>query len=323
MRRLPLGPYSALAARRATAVALLMQWVIVVTGATVRLTGSGLGCPNWPTCTETRPVPALERHALIEFVNRMTTTPTLLAALVAMWVCWRLAGPARRDLRLASGLVVAGIFLQAAIGAMTVVLELPPQIVAVHFLVSVGIIAVAAFAHVAARSEQPLQRSRAHSPARVVITPGMLATLLGVIDAGVLTTASGPHSGASGTGQEVDRFGRFDIAVTFHARGAYVFLVLVLAASWLRARRGEAIRDLGILLVLVAVQIALGEVQYRNGLPWQIVLAHVANAALLWLVAVRIAVAVTFATHTIQSQHDEAHRSHRDRPAAARSHAAR
>ena len=87
-------------------MALFFQWFIVVTGATVRLTGSGLGCPNWPTCTTTRAVPEVAFHPMVEFLNRITATPTLLAALVALWVCWRLerpegAGP-RRDLRIAT-----------------------------------------------------------------------------------------------------------------------------------------------------------------------------------------------------------------------------
>ena len=275
--------------RRATSVALAFQWIIVVTGATVRLTGSGLGCPNWPTCTETRATPELEQHALIEFLNRMTTTPTLLAALVSAWACWQLVGPPRRDLRVSSLLVVVGVLVQAVVGALTVILELPPEIVAVHFLVSIGLLTAATVAWHAARSTVALHRERRAVSVRAPIALGMLALLLAIIVVGVLTTASGPHSGAAGSGTEVDRFGLFDVAVMLHARGAYVFLVLVVAATMLRRRRGVAIRDLALLLALVAVQITLGEWQYRSGLPWGVVLAHVANAALLWTVAVRIA----------------------------------
>jgi cytochrome c oxidase assembly protein subunit 15 len=297
MRPFLLGPYSLRTARRATAVALFFQWFIVLTGATVRLTGSGLGCPNWPTCTTTRPVPELSLHPMVEFLNRMTATPTLLAALVALWTCWRLARPAgarpRRDLRIATSLVVVGILAQAVVGAFTVILELPPEIVAVHFLLSVLLLVVATFAWHAAGSERTVRPDRG-APLRVGAAVAMLGVLLGVIVAGVLTTASGPHSGAGGTGQHVDRFGVFDIAVTFHARGAYAFLVLVLVLTWLRRTRGVAIRDLGVLLGLVVLQISLGELQYRNGLPWGVVLAHVATAATMWLVAVRIAADAIF-----------------------------
>jgi cytochrome c oxidase assembly protein subunit 15 len=293
MRRL-LGPFSLRAARRATGVALFFQWFIVVTGATVRLTGSGLGCPNWPTCTSTRAVPALEQHALIEYANRLTTTPTLLAALASAWICWRLAAPARRDLRIATALVVGGIVVQATLGALTVLLELPPEIVSAHFLVSILVIACATFAWHAAGSPVALRLARARGSLRAAAGLLMLASLLAVIVAGVLTTASGPHSGGASAHVAVDRFGIFGLAVTLHARGAYAFLVLVLVLTWLRARRGMAMRDLGLLLALVAMQVTLGEVQYRNGLPWQVVLAHVANAALLWLLASRIAADAAF-----------------------------
>jgi cytochrome c oxidase assembly protein subunit 15 len=185
-------------------------------------------------------------------------------------------------------MTVLGVLVQAGVGAMTVILELPPEIVAVHFLVSIGLLTTATVAVHAAGTPRPLRRAE-HAPFRAVAGIVMLASLLAVIVAGVLTTASGPHSGAAGTGQHVDRFGIFDLAVTMHARGAYVFLVLVVTLTWLRTRRRVALRDLGLLLALVVVQISLGEVQYRSGLPWGVVLAHVANAALLWLVAVRVA----------------------------------
>ncbi len=294
MRALLRGPYELPAVRRATAAALFFQWFIVATGATVRLTGSGLGCPNWPTCTTTSPVPELSLHPMVEFLNRMTATPTLLAALVAAWMCWRVVGGVRRDLRIASSLVVVGILAQAVVGAFTVILELPPEIVAVHFLLSVALLVVATFAWHAAGSSVPVRLVRRGAGLRVGAGAVMLVALLAVIVAGVLTTASGPHSGASGTGQQVDRFGIFTLAVTLHARGAYAFLALVVVLSWLRARRGVALRDLGLLGALVVVQIALGELQYRNGLPWGVVLAHVVNAAALWIVAVRVAADAAF-----------------------------
>ncbi|MCW2956946.1 MAG: cytochrome oxidase assembly [Thermoleophilia bacterium] len=295
MRRTFLGPYSQLAARRSTAAALFFQWFIVLTGATVRLTGSGLGCPNWPTCTTTRAVPELEQHAMIEFLNRMTTTPTLVAAAIALWVCWRLVEGPRRDLRVATSLVVAGIFIQAGLGALTVMLELPPEIVAIHFLVSVLLLACATFAWSAARAPGQLRLVRRAGRWKALTGAAMLTMLLLIIVAGVVTTASGPHSGASGTGQTIDRFHLFDVAIALHARGAYVFLVLIVALTIWRRQRGVALRDLGLLVLLVAAQVTLGEVQYRSGLPWEVVLAHVANAALLWVVATRIAVDAAFA----------------------------
>lgn len=295
MRSRLTGPYSLAAARRATAVSLFFQWFIVVTGATVRLTGSGLGCSTWPTCSDTRALPELSFHPMVEFLNRITATPTLLAALVALWICWRLRDGARRDLRWSTALVVVGVLVQAGIGAFTVLLELPPEIVAAHFIVSIFLLTAATFAWSASGSRTQLRRMRG------AFAPGagaaMLLALLVVIAAGVLTTASGPHSGASGTGQVVDRFGIFTEAVTFHARAAYVFAGLLGALTfvrWRRTGRGPALVDLAVASVLVVVQITLGEVQYRNGLPWEIVLAHVVNAALLWIVASRAAIDAVF-----------------------------
>jgi len=256
---------------------------------------------------------------MVEFMNRITATPTLLAALVAMWICWRLSGPRRRDLRLATAITVVGVLLQAVVGAMTVILELPPEIVSAHFLLSVGCIAAATVAWHATGSAEPLRISGRRGGVRAVAAALMLLSLLAVIVAGVLTTASGPHSGAAGTGQQVDRLDLFSLAVTLHARGAYAFLALVLLLTWARRARGVALRDLGLLVALVAGQVALGELQYRSGLPWQVVLAHVANAALMWIVAVRIAAdAAMSATPDPTSPPGTAERSERDVLAAAR-----
>lgn len=327
MRLLLLGPYTLRAARRTTAVALFFQWFIVFTGATVRLTGSGLGCPNWPTCTTTRAVPEVSMHPMIEFLNRMTSAPTLVTALAAAWVCWRLVGAARVDLRLATSLTIIGIMIQAVVGAFTVILELPPQVVAVHFLVSILLLTTATFAWHAAGSSERVRLTRG-AGLRVPAAVSMLALLLAVIVVGVLTTASGPHSGASGTGQIVDRFGIFDLAVTLHARGAWAFFVLALLLTWLRHTRRVALRDLGMLVALIAVQITLGEVQYRNSLQWQIVLAHVITAAALWTLAARIAFDAMFpvvapaagdSLRRLGSTHDD-DQPHRDRPARAGSH---
>lgn len=294
MRRLLPRPNTLRTARRATGAALFFQWLIVVTGATVRLTGSGLGCPNWPTCTTTRATPEFAFHPMVEFLNRITATPTLIAAVIAMWTCWRLAGARRRDLRIASSLVVVGVLAQAVVGALTVLLELPPEIVSTHFLLSMLCISAATFAWHATGSEQPLRIAGRRGGIRAGAGLLMLASLLAVIVAGVLTTASGPHSGGASSGLSIDRFGIFALAVTLHARGAYAFLALILLLSWARRARGLALRDLGVVLALVALQIVLGEIQYRSGLPWQVVLAHVANAALLWLVAVRVAADAAF-----------------------------
>ena len=290
MRSTLLGPYSRQQARIATAWVLAFQWIIVVSGATVRLTGSGLGCPNWPTCTTSRAVPELSFHPMVEWINRMMATPVLITALIALWMCWRLADGPRRDLRVAMSIVVVGIGLQAAVGMLVVLYELPPELVSLHFLLSVLVIPAAVYAWHGTQRSNGAYDHTARGRARRLAAFTMLALLLMVIVAGVLTTASGPHSGASGTGQHVDRLGILGIAVTFHARLAFAFLALVAVLTWRRVRRATALRDLAALLVMTACQIALGEIQFRNGLPWQIVLPHVALATAMWVVASRIAI---------------------------------
>ena len=120
----------------------------------------------------------------------------------------------------------------------------------------------------------------------------MLAACAVVILLGVITTASGPHSGAGSVeGLGVERLGNSALAVTLHARAAWTFAVLVVLLTLARRRTRAGARDVTALTALVVVQIALGEIQYRNGLPWQVVLAHVATAAVIWIVANRVAIA--------------------------------
>lgn len=320
--------------RRAADVALFFLVAIVVTGATVRLTGSGLGCPDWPSCTGARPVPEIEYHAVIEFFNRLVSFPTLVATAAAWWIARHLREP-RRDLRIGTGLALLGVLVQIVLGGLTVRLELPPSIVSAHFLVSVGILIAATFTCVAARSQHPLTLQTPRRTLGFVSALSMLVCLLLVIVAGVATTAAGPHSGASGTGEAVPRMGGGELAIALHARGAYVFAALVLAIVVWRVRTRAGVRDIGLLALLVLVQIALGEYQYRNGLPWQVVLAHVTNATVMWVVAAGLATRAVFVTdradRTWQDppgggalssvHHDDGH--DRTWPAGARHHAHR
>lgn len=237
---------------------------------------------------------------MVEFLNRMTAAPTLIAALIALWVCWRIdTEKPRLDLRIASAVVVLGILAQAIVGALTVILELPPEIVSTHFIISIILLISATFAWIAARDIRPLKFFGSKvdkTTATVALT--MLTTLFAVIVVGMLTTASGPHTGASGTGQQVDRLHIFGLAVTLHARGAYIFMAALLFLTWKRwknpSSRGPALADLLAVVALVVLQITLGEIQYRNELPWAIVLAHVVNAALLWIFASRAAIYAVF-----------------------------
>lgn len=260
---------------------LVCLYAIVLTGATVRLTGSGLGCPDWPSCNGARPVPDLAYHPMIEFINRTVSVPTMVFAVLAWW-CARRLSTDRPDLRIGAGIALLGVLAQIVVGGLTVRLKLPPAIVSSHFLISMVILCAASFTWYAARREQPVRLGAADRVTRV-LSIALLAVAAAVIVAGVMTTAGGPHSGAA-AGQTVERLSSGDLAVIVHARGAYVFAALLVALVLWRRRSRAGTREVLLVTVLVAVQIALGEIQYRNGLPWGVVLAHVGNAALLWIV---------------------------------------
>ncbi|MGH9284690.1 MAG: COX15/CtaA family protein, partial [Acidimicrobiales bacterium] len=129
------SPITAARYQRLTLITLVTLVVIVVTGGAVRLTGSGLGCPDWPTCTESNAVPPLEFHALVEFVNRLVTFVVAAATVYSLrWA--RRRQPRRDDLVRWSGALVAGVAAQGILGGLTVKLKLVPPIVMAHFLLS-------------------------------------------------------------------------------------------------------------------------------------------------------------------------------------------
>jgi cytochrome c oxidase assembly protein subunit 15 len=307
--------YDQPAMRRVAGVALALLYGIVLTGVTVRLTGSGLGCPDWPSCDGARPVPEIELHGLIEFANRVMSLPTLLATLLAVWAAHHLVDATgtllrRRDLLVGVWATLAAVAGNVVLGGLTIRLELDPRIVSLHFLISMLSLAAMTWTwHAATRPAGWFAASR-RTPAARWFAAAIALSSLAVITAGVMTTASGPHSG--GTSQQViERLGGGSTAVTLHARGAYVFAAFVLIAMlrWRRSRAGA--REITLLSVLVVSQIMLGEWQYRTGLPWQIVLAHVANAAAIWIVTCMVALRIVdpveqSAVPQVLAHHEEA-----------------
>jgi len=280
---------SVAATRRLTLAAVVTNVAIVVTGGAVRLTGSGLGCPEWPTCNDGSVVPIASAevaawHQAIEFGNRLMSFVVLAVAVAALLAVWR-GRPRRRDqVRLAVALV-AGILGQGVLGGITVLTGLHPLIVAAHFLLSIALIAVAVTLH--DRIGTP------DGPAEVVIRPDLRRAqhlLLGVVAVvlalGTLVTATGPHAGDAGT----PRLG-LDPRITsqFHADG--VFLLLGLAAAlWFGLRATAAPtrvrRALAVLLGVSLAQGLIGYVQYFTGLPELLVGAHLLGACLVWIAAV-------------------------------------
>lgn len=273
-------------------VALAFLTLIILTGVAVRVTGSGLGCPDWPRCYEDGPVFASTgTHSYIEFANRLLTGAVGIAALAAFVGAFR-RRPFRRDLAKLSALLPLGVASQALLGGLTVRLDLAPVTVMAHHLLSIAIL-VAAVSLVWRARHEPGTRPR-RTDRRLVWSVRALAPLGAItIFAGTVATATGPHAGGSGTGDEVARLtffgsGTVDWAIHQHGRIATV-LGLLAAGLWLYLRRrpGAGDRDqrraLTVLCALLAAQGVVGFTQYLLELPAELVWLHVALASLSWI----------------------------------------
>lgn len=300
---------SPIAMRRISLAAVVTNVAIVVTGGAVRLTGSGLGCPEWPTCTEGSVVPiggadVAAVHQAIEFGNRLLSFVVLAVALAALLAAVRLR-PRRRDLVRLAALLPIGVFAQGVIGGVTVLTGLHPLIVAAHFLVSIAIIAAAVALHHRVQREPGPTRSAVRVELRRVqhLVLGVLAVVLTL---GTLVTATGPHAGDAQTPRLA-----LDPRLTsqFHADGVFLLLGLTIAL-WFGLRATEAPvhvrRAATILLGVAAAQGLIGYVQYFTGLPELLVGAHLLGACLVWIAALRLwltstVVASPTATHPVET----------------------
>ena len=273
--------------RRITLVALLSLAFIIVTGGAVRLTGSGLGCPEWPNCDEGRLVAPLDFHALVEFVNRTVTGLVSLAVIVAV-LGSLVRRPRRRDLVWLSLGLVGGVVGQIVLGGLTVLFELRPPFVMAHFILSMVILANAVVLHWRAGEPRPGPPSEppAGADLRRFGTLILVTTAL-VVFLGTVVTAAGPHGGD-------EKAERLDVpihrAAQIHGTGAMLLLTMVVAMLFLlsRSRYPEGVRTRGrILLAVVLAQAGIGYLQYFTGVPVLLVGAHIAGATLLWATAVR------------------------------------
>jgi cytochrome c oxidase assembly protein subunit 15 len=273
------------------AVALVALTVIVFTGAAVRVTGSGLGCPNWPQCYKNgRLVAELNSHAWIEFGNRMFTGFVALSAIAAGLLAF-FRVPFRRDLAVLGGLLPLGVIGQAVMGGLTVLYGLAPGWVMGHYLLSMTIL-VAAGA-LAWRARPAFGSDELPAADRTTARAVWVLFVLGAVTifAGTAATAAGPHAGGEGTGDVVHRFA-FKGASTANwlidRHGVLAAALGALAvATWWQARRGGADAELRtrltrICLLLVAQGI-VGIAQFQLELPAEIVWVHVALATLTWV----------------------------------------
>jgi cytochrome c oxidase assembly protein subunit 15 len=266
-------------------------WLIVGTGAAVRLTDSGLGCRHWPGCEEGHPLPAKDAHAFIEFGNRLVGGVTIALTLVTWLAARRMSSLPQWAIRLALA-VFLGTLAQAPIGLLAVATDLRWPVVMVHLLLSIALLAGATVLAIEARSAQvghidpvvPLELRRLGLAAVIAC----FALILG----GSLATAAGPHSGG-GEADEIDRLGTLEPIVYLHAGIVGIFLCTFLfSLGYLASRRQRSPRLflLGVaVFVIVLAQMALGELQWRTHLPWGLVLVHVFMAAAVWVGTVALA----------------------------------
>jgi len=273
--------------RTITLLALVALGIIIVTGAAVRLTGSGLGCSDWPTCEEDRLVAPLETHAMVEFVNRSITGVVSVAVILAvLGALFR--EPRRRDLTwLAAGLV-AGVVAQIVLGGITVLTDLHPAAVQAHFVLSMVIVLNAVVLHHrAGLPKGPPIRLVSAAVARLSATVVVLSAA--AIVAGTVVTGSGPHGGD----EEARRFG-FSISSVARVHGIAVMalLAVTLVLLYFVVRRHEAplatVQAAELFLMVGVVQAGIGYVQYFTDVPEILVGGHVLGAVLVWIAALRL-----------------------------------
>lgn len=273
--------------------ALVLLTLIVFSGAAVRLTGSGLGCPEWPKCTDERLVAELDTHGLIEFVNRVFSGLVALSALAAGLLAY-FRVPFRRDLMLLGLLLPLGVLGQGVLGGLTVLYDLKPGFVMSHFGLSM-LILVASFA-LWWRSRPGWEERRAagaSAPDRATLWAARLLVPLGALTifAGTAATAAGPHAGGAGTGDVIERLdikgaGTLDWAIHQHgyiAAALGALALVALATALLRGASRGLVLALGTVLAMLAVQGAVGAVQYAMELPAEIVWVHVCLATCTWV----------------------------------------
>jgi cytochrome c oxidase assembly protein subunit 15 len=279
--------------RSITALALVLLATIVVSGAAVRLTGSGLGCPTWPTCDKGSLVPqaATGDHAWIEFVNRLFTGAVSIAVALAVLGSRRLA-ERRRDLTLLSWGLVAGVVAQAVLGGIVVLVGVHPAAVAGHYLLSAVLVGAAVVLH--HRAGQPI------GPRRPAATPPLrrwswavvvLASL--VLVSGTLVSGGGPNGGD----EHATRFPFAVRSVTqVHTLFVWVLLITVLAVLE-RAQHGDASPRAAargrFLIGAMVVQGGIGYLQYFTGIPAGLVGLHVLGSVVVWAAALRFHLGLT------------------------------
>ena len=264
--------------RRAALANVLWLFVIVASGASVRLTDSGLGCLDWPGCSAGSFVPKNGFHSFVEFSNRIVSGVAVFITLGTL-VLALLTRSARPWVRWVAGAAFLGTAAEAPLGKITVDHNLNPWLVGTHFLLAILVLMLGVVVLLEAwglRGEAVPMWVR-----RIGLLVGASCAVLVVT--GTLATAAGPHSGSVA----VPRVWSFDPAVWLHVRATAVFgISFALLLLWLAIRRYRQLWAAFAVLAVLAAQMAVGEIQYHTKLPWWLVLTHVTLAAGLWAATV-------------------------------------
>jgi cytochrome c oxidase assembly protein subunit 15 len=296
--------------RRVAGVAVVALALGIVSGGAVRLTGSGLGCSDWPNCTATSVVAPLQFHALVEFGNRLVNVVITLGMVLVVLASF-MRRPRRADLVALSSGLIAGVLAEIVLGGETVLHKLAPQFVMSHFLLAVVLLVNALVLYHRARQPDAGPTGQPGGgptgqpgggptgaaggtgpggrawplPARCLVrrghlwaSRGMLALTFVVVVLGTVVTSTGPHAGAPG----VPRFGfSLHTVAQLHGTSVEVLLALTVATLWSmhRARVAPAVLRRGeVLLVVLVAQAAVGYSQYLSGDPVLLVGVHLAGA---------------------------------------------
>ncbi|AUZ34726.1 heme A synthase [Arthrobacter sp. PGP41] len=271
--------------RRLAVASLIGQTLLVVTGGAVRLTSSGLGCPTWPRCTDNSLVntPEMGIHGFIEFGNRLLTFALAAVAALMLVYLWNLRKE-RRDLFLLALGLLASIPAQAVIGGITVLTNLNPWVVGLHFLVSMALVVFATLL-----VNRAYGRTGRFLAVRHPALPGALRPVTAAVALfsalavmlGVVVTGAGPHAGDA----DAPRNGLdWDLFSHIHAIPAYMITagtLVALAVVLMRRIRGPFRTAVLALLGVTVLQAVIGFTQYYNGIPVLLVAAHMLGAALL------------------------------------------
>ncbi|AFC54797.1 MULTISPECIES: COX15/CtaA family protein [Mycobacterium] len=287
LRLVDLLPNPSLGVQRLIAAAVILtQGGIAITGAIVRVTASGLGCPTWPQCFPGSFVPVAHAevpriHQAVEFGNRMVTFAVVITAALAVLAVTR--ARRRREVLVYAWLMPVSTVVQAVIGGITVRTGLLWWTVAIHLLTSMTMVWLAVLLYVKiGEPDDGAVRVLIPAPLRA-LTALSGVNLAAVLITGTLVTAAGPHAGDRSATRTVPRL-KVEVATLVHVHSsllvAYLALVVGLGFGLLAVRATRAVlRRLGVLLVLLCAQAAVGTAQYYTGVPAALVALHVAGAA--------------------------------------------